>query len=548
MINGTLAEIRKFNGPINAASTYVHYSEGFIVAPGFIDLSELLFTTTDDKNGEDVPFHTDDDEDDDDFAVAPTEDDDYATATTTTSTVAANNGGRHSRKLEDIDPRSPAVDIVLFHEPTQCSNSAVGCDWTQLGVGASDGAGDLRWCCSSDAIELGMCSNGMYGRLIVDKVKFHGQHHFFMVPPYGPVAKTLAEDQQIFDVKNDSGKYVMIVANCDDYGRNLTVSGRFTWKSKHGYLPGDLIGEMYFFLIVMVFYLILFGIYGFAMYFHRQATIPIQKWILFTIGLGFVETFFKTGDYFVWNISGNRFWYAMYMGVVVGALKRGISRCLIVMVSNGWGVSRDTLSQMWKIVGMGILYIVISGTSDIMTDVAIADYKTLSVDTEEKLFDVITILTFFVAVIDATFYMWIFDSLSSTMENLEATQQTRKLLRYLRLRCLLLLSILFAVVWAVFSLVSKIMATPILKENQDWAVRSAWELNYLVVLVGVAVLWMPNPQAKDYAFVMELPPLGNEVDFDTNTGTVGDDDDENGGYKDSPQANDDELDFAREKA
>lgn len=38
------AEIRKFNGVIEAASTFVHFSEGYLVAPGKVDLSGLEFT------------------------------------------------------------------------------------------------------------------------------------------------------------------------------------------------------------------------------------------------------------------------------------------------------------------------------------------------------------------------------------------------------------------------------------------------------------------------------------------------------------------------
>lgn len=44
-LSAVRAEIREFNGVIEADSSFVHYSEGFIIAPGFIDLSGLTFTT-----------------------------------------------------------------------------------------------------------------------------------------------------------------------------------------------------------------------------------------------------------------------------------------------------------------------------------------------------------------------------------------------------------------------------------------------------------------------------------------------------------------------
>lgn len=39
----TRAEHRRFDGPINAASNYIHYSEGYVVTPGYVDISELVF-------------------------------------------------------------------------------------------------------------------------------------------------------------------------------------------------------------------------------------------------------------------------------------------------------------------------------------------------------------------------------------------------------------------------------------------------------------------------------------------------------------------------
>ena len=43
------AEYRRFDGPINAASNYVHYSEGYVVTPGYVDISNLWFKTAEDS-------------------------------------------------------------------------------------------------------------------------------------------------------------------------------------------------------------------------------------------------------------------------------------------------------------------------------------------------------------------------------------------------------------------------------------------------------------------------------------------------------------------
>lgn len=50
------------------------------------------------------------------------------------------------------------------------------------------------------------------------------------------------------------------------------------------------------------------------MKYYEDEIIPIQKWILATILMGLVETFFRSGDLVVWNEDGTRFWFAMYFG------------------------------------------------------------------------------------------------------------------------------------------------------------------------------------------------------------------------------------------
>jgi hypothetical protein len=155
-------------------------------------------------------------------------------------------------------------------------------------------------------------------------------------------------------------------------------------------------------------------------------------------------------------------------GVIVGVLKRGISRCLVVMVSLGWGVVRDDLGDvMRKINFFGGLYIVVSLVRDIVTVIAYTEVQVMSQEAEDELFDVVTILTLVIAFIDVIFYLWIIDSMNATMEYLEGLSQTSKLLRYLRLRCILLFSILFAVMWSVFGIVDS-YDEGIVDQESEW--------------------------------------------------------------------------------
>ncbi len=189
-----------------------------------------------------------------------------------------------------------------------------------MGVGSSrkdnlTGKVYVQWCCSNDAIALGYCKSGSdtYGRLIIDSKKFTGQHRFLDVPTNGTWQGSVKYGK--FEVARDSGRYILILANCNDEGRDVNVTGEYTWKSRHGFLPGELFEEMYFCLALTLVY---FGVmlwYGISMRLYSDASIPIQKWILSTTVLGLLELFFRTGDYFVWNEDGTRFWLAMYTGM-----------------------------------------------------------------------------------------------------------------------------------------------------------------------------------------------------------------------------------------
>merc|ERR1712048_176366 len=315
------------------------------------------------------------------------------------------------------------------------------------------------------------------------------------------------------DEPDFSGKYILVISNCNPHGRNMTVEGNYVWKSKGGYLPGDMFGIMYFLFFLTVVYGVLFTWYSISMKVHQESTIPIQNWILGTISLGLLESFFKAGDYWVWNEEGTHFLFAMYTGIMLGILKRALSWCLMVMVSLGWGGVRDTLTNMKKIVSLGIIYAVASAVLEIMEIFAIVENEVMGEMEKTGVMDVLQILTFIVVVIDVFFFMWILDALSGTMQYLENLNQNSKLMRYLRLRLVLIISIFLSIVWVVFSIVNQKSDTMILDQENEWVIESGMEMNYLMVMIAVAFLWQPNPSAKEYAYVMELPSIDDDMEL-----------------------------------
>ncbi len=147
----------------------------------------------------------------------------------------------------------------------------------------------------------------------MDGAKFAGKHRLVNIPATGEYDSNLKYGK-FEEQEGTSGKYAVVFANCNDAGRPVIVEGVTEWKSRYGYLPGDLFGLMNFFAVLFFVYLGLFLWYGINMKRYEEAKIPIQGWILGTIAMGSLEIFFRTGDLFIWNEEGNRFWLAFYIG------------------------------------------------------------------------------------------------------------------------------------------------------------------------------------------------------------------------------------------
>uniref|UniRef100_A0A7S0XK24 GOST seven transmembrane domain-containing protein n=1 Tax=Pseudo-nitzschia delicatissima TaxID=44447 RepID=A0A7S0XK24_9STRA len=481
-------EIQAFNLLLRPDSESIHMLEGFLLAPGTIDLSELMFLAVDSFSGQ--------------------------------SAGGTGDGGNRRRESADGDfsIEGSSLDLAVFLLPEDCESTRTGCDLGELGIGARDTEDTLLYCCDDYSIEEGVCTATQYGRLIMNTEVFAGSHRLINVPDHGEWSHQLTKYGTFEETEN--GHYAVIFANCNDDGRNIIVEGRTIWKSRHGYLPGDLFGLMHFYAAVFLFYFALLLWYGVRMKMFEESNIPIQTWIFGTMCMGTLEIFFRAGDLFVWNEDGSRFLIAYYIGIIVGVLKRGISRCLMVMVSLGWGVTRDELGPMTKKIHiLGVLYIVISLVAEILDEIMFTGMKHLTKNEEEELFDVVTILNFVIVLINLIFYFWIIDSLSGTMEYLENMKQTRKLLRYLRLRMILMFSILFGVMWAVFGIVDT-YDQGIVTEEAKWVIDASIEINYLFILVAVAYMWRPQENAKDYAYVMELPSMSAAVDDDDDEGMI----------------------------
>lgn len=173
------------------------------------------------------------------------------------------------------------------------------------------------------------------------------------------------------------------------------------------------------------------------------------------------------------------------------------------MVSMGWGVIRDTLGlALFKIVFLGLLYCALTMLRDFLVVLAVDKVESWSSGAEAELLDLTFLVTLAVVAINLIFFFWIISSLSATTDYLKNMNQTTKLRRHLRLRCIIVTGFIMAIVWFVFSIVDG--AVKILTTNQYWLMEGAMHVNNLLVIGSVAFLWRPNANSKDYAMQMQL--------------------------------------------
>jgi mannose/fructose/N-acetylgalactosamine-specific phosphotransferase system component IIC len=201
------------------------------------------------------------------------------------------------------------------------------------------------------------------------------------------------------------------------------------------------------------------------------------------------------------------------VALVFGVLKRGLARCLGVMVAMGWGVIRESLgATMFKIVFLGLLYCGLTAARDALAVLAVTDVQSISTGEEDEIIDLVLVLTPMIIVINVLFYFWIVNSLKATTQYLQNMNQTSKLRRHLRLRCIIMTSLFIAFAWLILNIAE--VFTDFLSQDQQWVMEAGMHANYVFVLVGVAILWRPNANAKDYALQLELPAMGEDGEGD----------------------------------
>lgn len=309
--------------------------------------------------------------------------------------VTFSRGSDAAEELSEVELGNALVQVILF-EAADRDN-----------IGGSAYGGQRSICCTSDLAKIEGCKQGEVIKRpsatnlnwpIVLNVKFEGDD--------------LSTTMDINEVAiKKTGMYNLFFVACDPKLKGMVMSGKTIWKNPDGYLPGRMAPLKKFYVFMVVAYLVLSIVWFFQYVRFWDDVLLLQHCITAVIALGLLEMILWYFDYVNFNSTGMRPVAITTWVVTVGAVKKTISRILILSMSMGYGVVRPTLGGLTsKVLLLGVTYLVASELLDVTEHVgAIND-----VSGRAKL-----ILVLPDAFLDAFLILWIFTSLSKTLEQLQ---------------------------------------------------------------------------------------------------------------------------------
>ncbi|KAK0588923.1 hypothetical protein LWI29_007141 [Acer saccharum] len=394
----------------------------------------------------------------------------------------------------DMEHSTGLVQVVIF-EAADRNN-----------IGGSAYGGQRSICCTPDLAKLEGCKQGEVIRIpsatdinwpIVLNVQFGGN--------------SLITNMDNADVPiTKTGMYNLFFIACDPKLKGIVMSGKTMWKNPDGYLPGRMAPLRKFYVYMAIAYLVLSVIWLIQYTRFWRDILQLQHCITAVIALGLFEMILWYFEYANFNNTGMRPVVITTWVVTVGAIRKTISRILILSISMGYGVVRPTLGGLTsKVLLLGVTYFLASELLDITEYVGTVN----DISGRARLFLVLPD-----AFLDAFLILWIFTALSKTLEQLQAKRSSVKLDIYRKFSNALAVTVIASVAWIAYEVYFK--ATDPFNERWQsaWVITTFWDVLAFALLCVICYLWAPSQNSQRYAYSEET---GEEFDEETQSLTRG---------------------------
>eukprot|EP01095_Lingulamoeba_sp_RSL-Kostka_P000624 TRINITY_DN10908_c0_g1_i1.p1 TRINITY_DN10908_c0_g1~~TRINITY_DN10908_c0_g1_i1.p1 ORF type:complete len:504 (+),score=126.30 TRINITY_DN10908_c0_g1_i1:96-1607(+) len=314
-----------------------------------------------------------------------------------------------------------------------------------------------------------------------------------------------------------SGVYYTTYFNC---GTNSTIeiNGTASSKNPFGYLSADWYPFLWFFGILSIAYLLLGLVWGILSLIYYKKLLMVQNCIGVVILLGLIECLTWYFDSVVYNSNGEFNFGAVLTGIFAATLKRTLSRVLVLIVCMGYGVVKADLggTTRYRIIIMAVLYFLASGLQQY------SSYSQRIGDNDNIFLFFSTVVIFPVAILDTTFYWWIFLSVLRTIQQLSLRKNVVKLQMYKRFFVVLIASGIFAALIIIYQFLLMFISDGVDTYWKTWWMfDAAWNILYFFILTAICIIWRPTSNNTRYAFVESddqeiiLQPMrSNKNEFD----------------------------------
>ncbi|KAM7470386.1 hypothetical protein LguiA_008569 [Lonicera macranthoides] len=364
-------------------------------------------------------------------------------------------------------------------------------------IGGSPYGGQRSICCTPDLAKLEGCKQGEVIRVatatdsnwpVILNIQFTGNY-----------LSTHLKHTEIYITK--TGMYNLFFISCDPELSGLTMSGKTIWKNPNGYLPGRMAPLMKFYVIMSIAYAFVSLVWLSQYVRFWKDILQLQHCITVVIALGLFEMTLWYFEYARFNNTGTRPIVITTWVVTIGAIRRTFSRLLILSVSMGYGVVRPTLGGLTtKVMLIGITYFLASELLNITEYVGTIN----DVAGRARVFLVLPD-----AFLDTFLILWIFTSLSKTLEQLQEKRSSVKLDIYRKFSNALAVTVIVSVAWIGYEVYFK--ATDPFNERwqSGWIITAFWDILSFALLCVICYLWAPSQNSQRYAYSEEK---GEEFD------------------------------------
>ncbi|KAK2998823.1 hypothetical protein RJ639_023208 [Escallonia herrerae] len=367
-------------------------------------------------------------------------------------------------------------------------------------------------CCTPKLSQDGLCT---VGEVIIQQYSDNPEWPKRIQTFFGGKSQEAKMVSQSVEI-NSTGMYYLYFMFCDPRLNGTTIRGRTVWRNPEGYLPGKMAPLMTFYGLASLAYLALGLIWFLRFVKFWKDIIQLHYHISAVIALGMCETALWYFEYANLNDTGRRPIGITIWAVTVTAVKKTLSRLLLLVVSMGYGVVRPTLGGVIsKVLLLGLIYFVASEALELVEHLGnINDFAG-----KTKLYLVLP-----VAFLDASFILWIFSSLAKTLEKLQVIflfpkffstlyVQTRrsmaKLELYRKFTNSLAVFVLLSIAWIGYEVLPYFSHNPCylyfnasdpLNElwRMAWIIPAFWTLLAFSLLVVICVLWAPSHNPTRY--------------------------------------------------